>query len=136
MAAASDSNAPHKPQPLRKGCYVQRLSKDGTRRRSSTIFECGEISASNKCQISTVFGGKPKTKRVSAAKLIPQTLIFYHRHCLKHGPLVPVRGGVHPESAERVSIPMRTLREYGLMQKCIVMKPRKATAAELLAVHS
>lgn len=140
MAVKQERRLLSKIPPLREGCYVQRLSDNGQPRRSGTIFACGKVSKSNKWKIQKVFGREQdkskKYKKVSAAKLMPQTLIYYHSDCLKHAPLVWNEGFNHPERAERVSIPMRRLREYGLMRKCVVMKPKKATTEQILSCHS
>ena len=118
---------------LREGCHVQKMARPGT------VYQLTQLDEeSAQCTIrSLISHDSSKAREIScfADKLIPSTLIYYHKECLKHEPLIE-RQVAHLESAQRVLSPMRQLEKYDLLSKCVVLRPKLATDAQLLCAHS
>ena len=135
MAAKRESKkSPFVHYSFTKGNYVTKVSQAS--KHSHTVFECTNYKKKAKtCQIKDIFSTNPKETKALLRNVIPQTVVYYHKDCLKHKPLIET-GSPHPEVPDRIELPMKFLREYGLLSKAVVATPHEAKIEELLLTHS
>ena len=119
---------------IKEGCYIQKLSK-GKVNRCHNVYECTSLKKKNSkvCKIKDIFTANPKETTSLVKNVIPQTVVYYHKDCLKHKPLKSE--SYHHEQSSRILQPMLYLKKYGLLDKVKLLKPKEATNDQLSLTH-